>query len=317
MGKILDTLRQAAPAPAHLESRTVGAPPDENPPAVETPAEEEVPYIEVGPRRSFEASAAVLATLPERGHPRSATLRVGAAASATPPTIDREGAALQGPHNVLFRSLAVPSRFARELVAFHAAGQPVSAAYADLLQKIRETMARRSPEKAAVLLFTASRPRVGATTALLNVAITAARDGDTVVVIDANLRRAGVADRLGLEPAPGLTEVLAGDCSLADALRATEQPGLFILTAGGPTPTLASSEELRALLNELREDHGLVLLDAPHWDGRAGVAALAAACDAVFLVVSAPEADTPPASDLVRALPGQGVRLAGCILTPN
>jgi Mrp family chromosome partitioning ATPase len=136
-----------------------------------------------------------------------------------------------------------------------------------------------------------------------------------VVVIDANLRRAAVADRLGLEPAPGLTEVLAGECALADALRATEQPGLFVLTAGGPTPTLASSEEVRALLNELREDHDLVLLDAPPWDGRAGVAALAAACDAVFLVVPAPEADTAPASDLVRALPGQGIRLAGCILT--
>jgi hypothetical protein len=43
--------------------------------------------------------------------------------------------------------------------------------------------------------------------------------------------------------------------------------------------------------------------------------ALANASDGVMLVVPAGEADTPPASDLVRALPEQGVALAGCILT--
>jgi Mrp family chromosome partitioning ATPase len=307
MGKILDTLRQAGPSALASQLPPSDTPRTEAPLILaETAPEEEVPYFEVGPRRTFEASPAVLATIPAPG----------AVLPLKPPQV-QHSAALPKPHNVLFRAVAAASRFARELVAFHEPGQPAAAAYAELLQNIGETVKRRSPHRASVLLFTASRPRVGATTALLNVAITAARGGAGVVVVDANLRRAAIADRLGLDPAPGLTDVLAGEHSLAEALRPTEQGNLFALTAGAPTPTLASSEELRVLLDQLREKHELVLLDAPHWDGRAGVAALAAACDAVLLVVPASEADSSQANDLVRALPEHGIRLAGCVLTPS
>jgi Mrp family chromosome partitioning ATPase len=305
MSRTLDTLRQTDPRPPETPLPAAASPQAEPPAAPATTApEEEVPFIEVGPRRSFEASASVLATLP-------------AAMPSRRPAPARDHGAIQKPHGVHFRAIAMPTRFARELVAYHAPGQPAAAAYSELLRKIRETVAGRGTERAAVLLFAATRPRTGATTALLNVAITAAVEGKPVAVVDANLRRAAVAERLGLEPAPGLTEVLAGECSLADALRPTEQPRLFALTAGAPTPMLATGEELRTLLDQLRAEHDLVLVDAPHWDSRAGVMALASACDAVLLVVPACEADSPPASELVRALPEKGIPLAGCVLTPG
>jgi MinD-like ATPase involved in chromosome partitioning or flagellar assembly len=136
-----------------------------------------------------------------------------------------------------------------------------------------------------------------------------------VAIVDANLRRAGVAERLGLEPAPGLTEVLAEEVRLEEALRATEQDNLVALTAGSPAPTLASIESVRALLTELRRDFDVIFVDGPAWDGRAAVNALAGACDSVFFVAGRDESETPPVSDLLRQLPRQGVSLAGCILT--
>jgi Mrp family chromosome partitioning ATPase len=294
MGRILDAFRQGGPRPLPPEA------PLDHPGA----DAEEIPFIEVGPRSSMDASPAVLAALP-------AARQVQARAPGPPSGLPR-------PHNVLFRSLHASSRFAPELVAFHAPGRPEAARYAELTESLLAAVARPAKggrdEAPPVILFTAIRPGIGATTVLLNVAVTAARRGCRVVVLDANLRKAGVADRLGLEAAPGLTEVLAGDSTLEQALRPTDQANLTALTAGSPAPTLASSEALQELLGELRRAGDLVLVDGPRWDGRAGVAALAGASDGVFLVVPAGEADAPPASDLVRRLPAQGVALAGCVL---
>jgi Mrp family chromosome partitioning ATPase len=304
MGKMLETFRQPGDVrtfqpvcPAEIEA----APEEETP-------EEEVPFIEVGPRHSFEASPAVLATIPA---PRSQP------ASTPSTTIARNEAPTDSPrsHHVLFRSLKRPSRFAPELVAFHAPEQPASACYDELLEALQAAVAGKRGEKPAALLFTAVRAEVGATTVLLNIAITAARKGCRVAIVDANLRRPAVAERLGLSPAPGLTEVLSEEIALKAALRSTEQDNLTVLPAGDPAPTLASTEALRTLLAELRRAFDVVLIDGPRWDGRQGVNALAAACDAVFLVAPREESEAPPVNDLVRKLPEQGVALAGCILT--
>src|SRR5262249_20820031 len=137
---------------------------------------------------------------------------------------------LPRPHSVRFRSLpgaAEPARslLSPALVAYHAPRQPASAQYADLLAALVEG-ARGKAGNSQVLLFITPRAEVGCTTTLLNVAITAARQDRRTVVVDANLRRPGVAACLGMEPAPGLTDVLAGDCALAAATRPTAQDRL-------------------------------------------------------------------------------------------
>jgi Mrp family chromosome partitioning ATPase len=165
-----------------------------------------------------------------------------------------------------------------------------------------------------VLLFTGARQGAGTTTVLLNLALTAARQGRRALVIDANLRRPAVAARLGLEGGAGLLDVLAGQSTAAQALAATEQERLLVMPAGRPAALLAGAGCVRAVVEEIKGRFDLVLIDGPAWDGRSA-ALLAEAADAVFLVAPAAEADGPPASELMRALPGRGVRLAGCVLS--
>jgi Mrp family chromosome partitioning ATPase len=303
MSKMRETLRQSNGTPSAAPAVAVPAI------ALEELADgEEMNFIEVGPRRSFEASPAVLAAIPAQRGPGAAQSAPAAPPSSQPSTLPR-------PHNVLFRSLTVPSRLAPELVAFHAPANPASARFTELLESLLGAVLDKGGSAPTALLFSGVRSGIGATTALLNVAITAARQGLRVVVLDANLRRPAVATLLGLESAPGLTEVLAEEHTVEQALRATEQADLSVLTAGSPTPTIIGSEALLSLLEQLRNRFDLVLIDGPRWDGKAGVTALAAACEAVFLVVPCSEADKAPASELVQTLPRQGVRLAGCVLT--
>jgi Mrp family chromosome partitioning ATPase len=312
MGRVLDALRQAEAPHDEPESRP-------QPAAVPAPApglaegaegETEIPFIEVGPRKSLEASPCVLACTPS-------ALLAARAAETPAPAPARPAAPTPG--TVAFRALGRPagpcrSRIAAEVVAFHAPEQAPGAQYRDLLAAV--TAAGPGPRPAA-LLFTPARADAEATAVVLNLAVTAARQGRRrVLAVDGNLRRPGVAWRLGLPEAPGLREVLGGAVTLDEAVQETEQPNLLALTAGAPAGGVGPrfvAETMRSLLRQLRQRFDLVLVDAPRWDGRTD-AALLAACDAVYLVLPEKDAESPAVDELLQALPALGARLAGCVL---
>ena len=311
MGRVLDALRQAE-AP-HVGPGRCPQPPAEAPaPApllAEAGPEAEIPFIEVGPRKSLEASPSVLACTP------SALLAAGRAAPAPAPE-----PAAAAPGTVAFRALGRPaapcrSHIAPEVVTFHAPQQPVSAQYRDLLAAVA---AAGPGGRQVALLFVPGLLAAEATPVVLNLAVTAARQGRRgVLAVDGNLRRPGVAWRLGLPEAPGLREVLGGAVTLDEALQETEQPNLLALTAGAPAGGVGPrfvAETMRSLLRQLRQRFDLVLVDGPRWDGRPDAALLAAACDAVYLVLPEKDAESPEADELLQALPAQGARLAGCVL---
>src|SRR5437588_769138 len=86
-----------------------------------------------------------------------------------------------------------------------AAPHPAGKLYRDLLAAVLGAAPARP---AVALLFTAATAGAGATTVVLNLAVTAARQGRRVVVVDVNVRRPAVAARLALCDRPGLAEVL-------------------------------------------------------------------------------------------------------------
>jgi Mrp family chromosome partitioning ATPase len=291
MGKLLETLQRTAEAPGRQT------------PAPEPAAREEVPFIEVGGRGApVDGSPDVLAALPSRAAagPRLQQLRVPAADVRT----------------VRFRPVSAgrsPVRFAPELVAYHCPEHPVSRQYQALAEALAEGLpAGGSP----VLLFTAATAGVGTTTVLLNLAIALARRGERrVVVVDARPDRPAVAERLGLPAVPGFEDVLTGALPVAQALQETSQERLLALTAGrgrGRAGARRTGDSLRRVVRQLAEQDGLVLVDAPCWDGRPELRTLADLCDAVYLVSSG--GGDAATAELLRSLPEDGVRLRGQIL---
>lgn len=311
MGRILDVLSRADATPIEAEqpraTPPAAAPEDGEPMLVET---EEIPFIEVGPRKSMEASPSVLAC-PSPVAPLAVSPSLPAPRSEPTPS-------LPAPRSVQFRALpgrAARSSFAPELLAYHAPDQPAAQQYRDVLDAVLKAVS--ASDRPAALLFTSALPRSGATTTLLNLAITAAGERrQRLIVVDANFRRPGVAERLGLPAAPGLREAMAGTAALDEVIQPTELANLFVLTAGvrDTAGVRFVAETLRSLLRQLRQRYPLVLVDGPRWDGKPEVAALAAACDAVFLVTPESEVETPQTDALLRLIPEQGTRLAGCIL---
>jgi Mrp family chromosome partitioning ATPase len=201
---------------------------------------------------------------------------------------------------------------APELVAFHQPEHAISGQYRELASCLLAQPPAAQPQ---VLLFTSNGTGVGTTTVLLNSAITLARQNlRRVVVVDANLRRAALAQRLGLASGPGLREVLAGRLPVEEALQPSVLPGLVALTAGemeGVALARLAGESMRSVLAHLREEHDLVLVDGPRWDGRPEVVALGCACDAVYLCLPEADLETADTSDLLQVIAEQGASVRG------
>jgi Mrp family chromosome partitioning ATPase len=202
--------------------------------------------------------------------------------------------------------------FGSELVALHDPDHPISEQYRLLLGEIALQLPSGSPR---VLLFTGATAEAGTTTVLLNLALTIARtESAKVTVIDANVARPGLADKLGLGAGPGLRDVLAGKTPLRWALQDTKMKSLRALSSGrGGLP--ASDGGWPPLMERLRSESDWVLIDAPVWTRPVDAVPLADCCDALYMVVRQPDADTTTGQELQQGILEATGRLKGCIIT--
>jgi capsular exopolysaccharide synthesis family protein len=137
--------------------------------------------------------------------------------------------------------------------------------------------------KVKSILFTSAGLGEGKSTCVTNLAITLAQEGQRVLLVDADLRRPIVHQRLGLDRIPGLADALVGSTSWRSHVRSATDlmlgpmgadrvmstPGLdnlHILTSGsavGNPNEFLNMTKIKALVNEMNEEYDLVLFDTP------------------------------------------------------
>ena len=174
-------------------------------------------------------------------------------------------------------------------------GSPVSEAYRAFRTNITFL---NIDEPLKVLVLTSPGPAEGKSTSVVNLAITLAQQNTKTLVVDCDLRR-GIVNRIfGEQDAePGLTNVLLGENTLDEAVRAADmgiEEGLFILPTGTlpPNPSeLLGSKHMRGLLEELRERFDMVLLDSPPLNLVTDAAVLGAEADGVIVIARAGATD--------------------------
>jgi capsular exopolysaccharide synthesis family protein len=119
---------------------------------------------------------------------------------------------------------------------------------------------------AGALLVTSPERGEGRTTTAIHLARTVADSGRRVLLVDADLRHPRVTRYLNLDGEAGLTQVLAGDVTLDDALQTVEGRPLSVLGAGaqpaGTTQAL-SGPSISKLIPELVDQYDVVILDGP------------------------------------------------------
>ncbi|WP_170285924.1 polysaccharide biosynthesis tyrosine autokinase [Nocardioides rubriscoriae] len=139
-----------------------------------------------------------------------------------------------------------------------------------------------------VFVISSSLPGEGKSTTAVNLAITLAMAGETVCIVECDLRRPTMADRLKLDDSVGTTSVLIGRLSVDDALQPYADTGLKVLTCGPrpPNPSeLLQSHQMEMLIKELSNRFSVVLLDAPPLLPVTDAALLAARADGMLAIV--------------------------------
>ncbi len=121
-----------------------------------------------------------------------------------------------------------------------------------------------SPPRTIVL--TAPTAAETKTTLSVNLAISMARAGRTVLLIDADLDNPALADVFDLPESPGWSDVLRNPASLSQALGQTRIERLSVMPAGSKLEQSAeflSSPSCRVLIDSLAQRFEHVIIDAP------------------------------------------------------
>ena len=141
-----------------------------------------------------------------------------------------------------------------------------------------------------VIVVTSPLPGDGKSTVSANLAASLAESGESVILLDGDLRHPVVAESFGLVGGVGLTDLLTSKATLAEVSQhPTSSPGLTVVGAGAipPNPSeLLGSNVMRQLLQNLKKDH-IVIIDAPPLLPVTDAAVLTANSDGALVVISA------------------------------
>jgi receptor protein-tyrosine kinase len=166
-------------------------------------------------------------------------------------------------------------------------------------------------------LVTSSVAGEGKTTVSSHLAASFAASGHKTLLLDADLRRPRIADVFGLSSDVGLTSILLGKLSSAEAAQSIGK-NLDVITSGTlpPNPSeLLASRAMAVFLKAVRERYDIVVIDAPPLLPVADAAILTSIVDTTVLVVRAGSTNTRTIQSGAEAIASTGDNLGGVILT--
>jgi capsular exopolysaccharide synthesis family protein len=156
--------------------------------------------------------------------------------------------------------------------------------------RVARTKILQHPRQPRMVVISSTGSGDGKTITSINLAgAMALKSEGQVLLVDGDMRRSQVGMLLGIPQAPGLADVLAGACTLDDAIVQAEQfPNLFVLPGGKPiaNPTeLLDSSTWISLCAAVRQQFKFVIFDAPPMATVADYDLIQSHCDGVVLVV--------------------------------
>jgi len=186
---------------------------------------------------------------------------------------------------------------------------------------------------ARTIMVTSAREGEGKSTTAANLAVTLARAGKRVALVDLDLRRPYLHEFFHIPPEPGLTTMALGRATLAEALvpvpvegrpshrlggENPEEPGLDVLCSGAMPPNpgeFIRSRGIGKLISHLSEHYQVVIIDAAPLLGLGDSLVLIPRVDAILLVTRLEMLRRPMLSELGRVLESTSANALGIVVT--
>ncbi len=201
------------------------------------------------------------------------------------------------------------------LVTLSAPQSPPSESYRTMRTAIENSLPDQGKSKAVV--FSSPAPKEGKSTAIANLAVSAANSGRKVLLVDADLRRPVQHQIFDVEREPGLTNALIGEVPVNQCIKKTSVPGLHITPCGNipshPAELLGSAR-MEKFVKLVRQYYDLVLFDAPPVIAMADTLVLAKYTDGVAVIVSADQTKTLGLEKTREMLEANNARIIGVVV---
>ena len=210
--------------------------------------------------------------------------------------------------------LALSSNPAAELVTFSDARSGGAEAYRTLRTNLLFSAAVGALRR---LVVTSPGPAEGKSTTAANLAVAFAQQGHRVLIVDCDLRRSRLHKMMEVSQSPGLTNVLVGSNSIAEAIKPTRIERLMLMPSGAlpPNPAeLLGSDRMRKLLDTLAESYDTVILDTPPLLAASDAAIISRMADGALVVVRAGRTERSALESAIQQLATVGARVLGTVL---
>jgi len=203
---------------------------------------------------------------------------------------------------------------AEDLVAITAPKSPPAEAYRTLRSNIRFSL---FDEPARSFVVCSAGASEGKSLTAANLAVVCAQGGDSVILVDTDLRRPVLHRFLNCEASVGLTNMLVGEADLSEVLQDTEVPGLRLLPSGPlpPNPAeLLDSDRMTEALEELCSEADIVILDSPPAIMLTDAGILASKADRTIIVAESGQITERAFNDLTRLFEHARANVLGVVL---
>mgnify|MGYP003292819951 CR=1 FL=1 len=172
-------------------------------------------------------------------------------------------------------------------------------------------------ESSKVILVTSSLQSEGKSITAVNLAISYAQTDRRVLLIDCDLRRPKLARLLQVKNRVGLSNALLDRTLLKEALISSGLPNLDMILSGDipPNPSeLLSSPRMVDLLDELKQQYDLIILDTPPINMVVDAVVLSPLTDGVVFIVRANHTERGAVIYAVEQLEHAKAKILGFVL---
>jgi succinoglycan biosynthesis transport protein ExoP len=169
----------------------------------------------------------------------------------------------------------------------------------------------------SVILFTSALLEEGKSTILVNLGAALSEMGKKVLLVDGDLRKPVLNKYFDVGSREGITGVLAGTCTLEEAIFPSGYDNLYVLPAGVRPPNpgeLVASEGMRDILDKVKESADYVLVDAPPALAASDAIAMAPMVDGVLILARAGVAERDSARRVVELLRKVEANILGLVI---
>jgi capsular exopolysaccharide synthesis family protein len=194
----------------------------------------------------------------------------------------------------------------------------VATQVAEAIDNVRATLMHDSSAGGRqVVMVTSSGTMEGNTVVASSLALSLARAGRRTLLVDGDLRSPSLHKLFSMPIEDGFSEVLRSEIDLVDAIKPTNNEGLYLLTAGvcnAEAIHALATDQPQAIFEKLRDQFDFIVIDAPPVLGISDSLSLGQYIDGAILTVLRDHSEIRKVYKAVEMLRGMGVRVLGSVV---